>query len=486
VRQDPHTRAETYRLHAEADRPDDAARAALDVATALFLRGDDALGSGWLSRARRHLHGRPEGPVHARIRYLLDVEGQLDGPDLDGVLASARQVQESGRRHASPSLIALGVLGEGRALLRQGHIEAGTRLLDEAMLATFCDEVEPDAAGTIYAQLVAACTESGDLRRMLEWTEALTRWSARLPGPASFTGVLQAGVLQVHQAHLLLLRGDWDAAEKEATRVGEELTGPRVRGAGEAHYVIGEARRLRGDLTGAQDAYRDAHRHGHHPQPGLALLRLAQGRAATALASIRMAPPTRDRLTLARLGAAHVEIAVAAGDLEAARTACAELDEVARCGTSAPEAAALLSRGRLALAEGRSREALPVLRDACCRWARLGLPYEVTRARLLLVRAYRSLGDPEAAALEQSQLDEELERLGIVPDTRRGALTAREAEVLALVAEGRTNREVAGALLVSEKTVARHLSNIFKKLGLGSRTAAAAYAYEHGLAAHRG
>ncbi|HEY8980633.1 MAG TPA: hypothetical protein VIU15_13720 [Streptomyces sp.] len=148
MREDPYAAAETYRLHTEADRPDDAARAALDIATALFLRGDDTLGSGWLSRAHRHLHGHPEGPVHARLSYLLDVEGQLDGPDLDGVITSARRIQEAGRRHASPTLIALGVLGEGRALLRQGLVEAGTRLLDEAMLATFCDEVEPDAAGT--------------------------------------------------------------------------------------------------------------------------------------------------------------------------------------------------------------------------------------------------------------------------------------------------------------------------------------------------
>ncbi|MET8978179.1 LuxR C-terminal-related transcriptional regulator [Streptomyces sp. NPDC004539] len=482
MKEDLLARIETYRLHTEAGRPDDAARAALDVATALFQRSEDTLGSGWLGRARRLLHGRPESETHGRIVYLLDVEGELDGPDLDGVIASARRVQELGRRHTSPTLTALGVLGEGRALLRQGHIEAGTRLLDEALLATVCGEVDPDAAGTVHAHLVAACAESGDVRRLMEWTRALTRWSESLPAPA-----LLAELSRVHRAQLLLLRGDWDDAEKEATRVCEELAGLRVRNVGEAHYVVGEVRRLRGDLPGAESAYRHAHRYGRQPQPGLALLRLAQGRAATALASIRTAPATRDRLTLARLGEAHVEIALAAGDPAAARAASAELDEVAaRCGTSAPEAAALHARGRLALAEGRVREALPMLRDACCRWATLDVPYDAARIRVLLVRAYRALGDTDAAALEQGALEEELGRLGVAPDSARGALTAREAEVLALVAEGRTNREVAGALVVSEKTVARHLSNIFGKLGLGSRTAAAAYAFEHGLAVRKG
>ncbi|QNP74251.1 hypothetical protein IAG44_35555 [Streptomyces roseirectus] len=481
MNEDPPALAAEYQRHLDAGRPEDAAQAALDIATALTLRGDDVLAAGWTGRARRLLDGRPEGVAHGRLVHLLDVEGRLDGPDLAGVIAGARRVQEIGRRHASPTLAALGVLGEGRALVRQGRLEAGTRLLDEAMLATACGEVDATAAGSIYVHLIAACTELGDLRRMIEWTQALARWSAHPPVPAPITDLSR-----VHQAQLLLLRGDLAGAEKEAAQVCEQLTGVHASSVAEAHYILGEVRRLRGDLSGAESAYRRAHRHGRQPQPGFALLRLAQGQAATALASIRTAPAVRDRLTRARLGAAHVEIALAAGDPSAAHAASAGLDELAAGhSTSALEAVALHARGRLALAEGRVRESLPLLRRACCHWARLDVPYEAARIRLSLVRVYRALGDTDAAALEQGAADEELARIGVARAPARGALTARETEVLALVAQGLTNREVAGALVVSEKTVARHLSNIFGKLGLASRTAAAAYAFEHGLAARR-
>jgi DNA-binding NarL/FixJ family response regulator len=253
----------------------------------------------------------------------------------------------------------------------------------------------------------------------------------------------------------------------------------------------------RGDrpLAGRPAPGRAVHR--RDPQPGLALLRLAQGRAATAAASIRTAltAVVHDRLARAQLCAAQVEIALAAGDHGTAARAGEELTRTASTyGSSGLEAAALQARGAVLLAEGRAEAALPTLRAACRRWTELDAPYDAARVRLLLARAYRALEDGDAALRELDEAGAVFERLGATLDAREvaalqgrpalpGGLTGREAEVLALVAAGRTNREIAEALVLSHKTVARHLSNIFAKLGVTSRTQAAAYAFEHGLAA---
>jgi DNA-binding NarL/FixJ family response regulator len=480
---------EAYRLYVDGGLPEQAATAALDIAVSLLFRGEEVGASGWLSRAQRLLRDRPESIAQGRLIYLLEVEAALNGPDLDSVVKGALKVQDIGRRQSASGLVALGVLGEGRARVRQGRTDEGMRLLDEAMVATVCDEVDLNAASTIYCHLIAACHELDDLHRMQVWTDALTRWCEQLPKALMFTGICR-----VHRAQLLLAQGTWEQAEKEATQVRTELSGIHVRGLGDAHYLIGEVHRLRGDLAGAEAAYRQAHEVGHEPQPGLALLRLAQGRTDAALASVRtaLAGQRGSSPARARLHAAQVEIALAADELDTARAACDELDRAtADYPNSGLEAAAVLARGRLAIAENRPDEALPVLRDAYRRWQELNAPYDAAKARLLLATAYRALGDEDAAALELDAATAVFTRLGAALESRRapeppGRLTAREAEVLALVAEGRTNREVAAALVLSEKTVARHLSNIFTKLGLASRTAAAAYAFEHGISRPHG
>jgi DNA-binding NarL/FixJ family response regulator len=338
---------------------------------------------------------------------------------------------------------------------------------------------------------VAAFSELADVRRAAAWTEATSRWLAGLPPAVLFTGICR-----VHRSQVLQRRGAWSQAEREAALVCRDLADLHVAGAAEGHYQLGELRRLRGDLAGAEDAYRHAHELGRDPQPGLALLRLAQGRAATAAASIRAAltAVVHDRLARAQLCAAQVEIALAAGDPDSAATACEELTGTASTyGSSGLEAAALQARGAVLLAGGRPEAALPTLRAACRRWTELDAPYDAARVRLLLAGAYRALGDADAALRELDAAGAVFERLGATPDADRAAplrgrpalpagLTAREAEVLALVAAGRTNREIAQLLVLSHKTVARHLSNIFAKLEVTSRTQAAAYAFEHGLA----
>jgi ATP/maltotriose-dependent transcriptional regulator MalT len=483
-----------FRGFLDADRPRLAARIGFELAVTAFLRGDDALGSGWLRRVQRLLEPLPEGTEHGYVRYVLEVEAALDGGDLEGVVTAARDVRRIGHEHGDRNLVALGVLGEGRAMTRIGEVAAGSRLLDESMVAVLHEDLAPAWAGNIYCHLMAACHELGDVERARAWTDATSAWLAELPAAVLFTGICR-----VHRSQVLQASGEWDRAEEEAARVLADLADLHVASVAEAHYQLGELRRLQGDVTGAEDAYERARARGRDPQPGHALLCLSLGRREAAAAAIRtalLAVPA-DRLTRAHLCGAAVEIALVGGDLETARRACAELEEAAaRYATSGLEATALHWRGALALAEGHPEAALPVLRASCRRWHGVHAPYEAARSRLLLGRTYLALDDHDTAASELRMARATFERLGATADTREtdlllGArsfpnqLTAREVEVLALVASGNSNREIAAALVISDKTVARHLSNIFTKLDVTSRTAAAAFAFEHGLVGAR-
>jgi len=483
---------QAYHGYLDAGQPRQAAMAALGVAYLSFLRGREAVGTGWMSRAQRLVADQPECVEQGYLRYVLQVEAALDGPDVAAVVAAARGVRELGRRHGDPTLVAAGTLGEGRMLVRHGRVAEGLALLDEAMVAVLSEELTPEWAGNIYCHMMAACHELCDIARAREWTEATTRWLATLPAAVLFTGICR-----VHRSQVLQITGEWDRAESEAARVCADLAELHVATAAEGHYQVGELRRLRGDLAAAEQAYQRAHEHGRDPQPGLALAYLARGRADTASAAIRTAlvAHSDNRLGRARLCAPQVETALATGDIPTATKACDELDETAAVyASSGLQAMAHHARGAITLADGHPAEALGVLRAACRRWRELAAPYEAARVGVLLAQAYRALEDTDAAARELAAAEVVFARLGAIPDLEHvaalrhrpslpGGLTAREVEVLALVAAGQTNRAVATALVLSEKTVARHLSNIFTKLGLSSRTQAAAYAFEHGLIA---
>jgi DNA-binding CsgD family transcriptional regulator len=336
-----------------------------------------------------------------------------------------------------------------------------------------------------------ACHELVDLRRAGEWIQATAEWCDRLP-----EAVMYRGICRVHRAQVLQVQGAWDEAEQEATRASNELLGVFAAAVAEGHYEVGEVCRLRGDLIRAEKEYRRAHQLGRDPQPGLALLRLAEGRVKAAAASMwaALAAETHDRLRRARLCAAQVEVALAAEDWKAAHAASDELAATAVAFASPGlMAASLQAGGAVLLADRQVAEALPVLRSACRQWQELGAPYDAAKTRLLLADAYRLLGDDEATGMELDAAGMVFERLGASLDVRTvarhrgrfglpGGLTEREAQVLRLVAAGNTNREIAAVLVLSDKTVARHLANIFAKLGLSSRTAATAYAFERGLA----
>jgi DNA-binding CsgD family transcriptional regulator len=464
--------------------------AALGVAVNQLMRGDVVTGSGWLGQAAELLADEPECVEQGYLTYLLEVESALDDADRDAVLAAARRVRQLGRRLGDTTLVASGLLGEGRVLVRQGHVREGLTRFDEAMVSVLAGEVLPERAGNIYCHLMSASYELADLRRAWSWVQATSRWLETLPAAATYPGMCR-----VHRAQVLQTAGDWEGSEAEAARACAELADVAVLSAAEGHYQLGELARLRGRPAAAEEFYRHAHQLGRHPQPGLALLRLRQGRADAAAASIRtalLAEPT-NQLIRARLRIAHAEIALAVGDLAAAAEAVTELEDTAqRYASPGFTAAARQWRGALLLAADRMDEALPALSAACHAWRDLQAPYDCARVRVLLAQAYRGVGDVDAADLELSAAAESFDRLGAVPDsaavavlrggpTLPGGLTGREAEVLACLATGRTNAEIAEALVISRKTVARHLSNIFSKLGVGTRTAAGAWAHQHGL-----
>jgi DNA-binding CsgD family transcriptional regulator len=338
--------------------------------------------------------------------------------------------------------------------------------------------------------VIDGCHDVYELRRAREWTAALTRWCDEQPDIVAFTGRCLA-----HRAEIMELNGAWPEALEEAKRAGEGQALDRVAAA-HGFYRQGEVHRLRGDFAAAEEAYREASRCGSEPQPGLALLRLAQGRQDTAAAAIRrVIGETTEPLKRARLLPAHVEIMLVIGDVEEARRACGELEEIA-AGAAAGMLAAMVSqaKGAVDLADGDAAAALVGLRRASRLWQEMEAPYEAARARLLVGLACRALDDHDAASLELEAARGAFTELGAGPDLAQVAahadgasredthgLTPRELEVLRLVAAGETNKVIAVHLVLSERTVDRHVSNVLTKLRVSSRAAATAFAYEHQL-----
>jgi DNA-binding CsgD family transcriptional regulator len=478
-----------HRQYLRDDLPADAAMAALLLGAHAAERGEGVIGSAWMSRARRLLATAPECAEHGYPLYF-ELFGAMGEGDLDGALAIARRMQDLGRRFHDPNLAALGVMGEGRALIKRGDAGRGMALLDEAMLAAVSDELHPVWTGGIYCHLMDVCHELMDVQRAGEWTEATERWCDTVA-----EAVLYRGICRVHRAQVYQRRGAWRHAERLASRVSEDLDGVHLGTVAEAHYELGELQRLRGEFAAAARSYGRAQALGRDPQPGRARLRLAEGDVEAAVRSLRdaLADRSDDRLGRVRLLAALVESALAGNDVGTARSAAAELRETAQIHDSAGlDATAEQARGAVLLAEGRAAEALEPLRHACRLWHDLDAPYDVASTRLLLGEAHRARDDEEAAATELDEAYAAFDRLGAVPDARRVAafrsgpnppdgLSPREVEVLRLVATGATNQEVAAHLFISDKTVARHLANIYLKLDLSTRSAATAYAFERGL-----
>ncbi|MBW3603668.1 MAG: LuxR C-terminal-related transcriptional regulator [Actinobacteria bacterium] len=466
-----------------------AVRCGFWIAFISLNRGEVAQAGGWLARSAHLLEQLPaDCPEHGYLQCvtafrLLTVERQFAAAQ-----TTADQVVAIGRQGRDEDLVALGLNIAGRAAIMDGRPAEGLSRLDEAMVSVVSGALSPPVAGTVYCSLIEACEQIAELRRAREWTDALARWCGQQRGMVTFTGQCLT-----HRATILRRHGRWQAAAREATRACERFAGAADEAAtGMALYELGEVHRVRGDLTAAEDAFREAGEWGHDPQPGLALVRLAQGRVATAAATLRRLMTERsDTVERVKLLPAHVEVLLAAGDRASAADASTELAaHAATYGTAALHAAADRARGAVLLAEGDATTASAPLRRALAAWRSLDAPYEVARTRVLISRACRALGDRDTAQVELDAARRVFRELGAASDLARLAvrddeqgheLTPRELEVLRLVATGMTNQTIAEELYVAVKTVDRHVASILAKLGVPSRTAAAAFAYEHDL-----
>jgi DNA-binding CsgD family transcriptional regulator len=476
------------RAHAEYLRRGDTGRAircAFWLGFGLILRGEMATAGGWLGRAQRLLDDEQDIVERGYLLVPVALQSLFAG---DGVVAhdTFAQAYEIARRFDDPDLLALGQLGSGQGLVAQGQVGPGVRWLDEAMVTITTDSVSPMVVGLVYCAVIDACQVVFDLRRAQEWTTALTRWC-----DSQTDLVPYRGQCLVHRVQVMQLHGAWTDAVDEVRRACENLDGRPALGM--ARYEQAELYRLRGEMTAAERAYQQASDCGHDPQPGLALLRLAQGNASAAEAAIRRAiSEPGDPRRRAQLLRAHVEIMLATKDIAAARSAADELMGIASVVDAALiSAIASSAHGSVLIAEGNAGTALSTLRRSWSTWQELDAPYEAARTRVWIGHACRELGDEDGARMEFHAACTVFEQLGAAPDLAMatallgvapktaGSLTQREIEVLRLVATGMTNRAIATDLFLSEKTVARHISNIFLKLNVSSRSAATAYAYQH-------
>jgi DNA-binding NarL/FixJ family response regulator len=490
-----------YEVHVHADRHEPAAKIAFWLGFRLISMGESARASGWMVRCERLVeHVGSESVVRGYLLFPV-CRRHFAAGDYEAAHAAALQAAAIGERFHDRDLCVIARSFLGRVLLGQGHIERGLAVLDECMLAVSGSEVSPHTTGLVYCIAITNCHRVYALERAREWTSVLTSWCESQPELVTF-----ATSCLVHRAELLQLSGAWGEAIEEARRAAERvLPTMSPQDAAAALYQQAEIQRLRGDFASADELYREASQRGREPQPGLSLLRLAQGKIDAAGTAIRrVLAAATDPLDRARLLPAFIEILLAHRDLEAAKKGSDELQAIAaKCGTEVLGAMAAHARGSVLLAEGDAQGAVAPLRLAFQVWQQVGAPYIAARIRTELARACRALGDEESARLELDCARKVFERLGAAADVAAvdaasssarapatfkskldapaHGLTPRELEVLRLIASGKTNKLIAKELFLSEKTVDRHVSNIFAKVHVASRAAATAYAYENKL-----
>ena len=466
-----------------------AARFAFWLGMVLNIRGEMTVGGGWVARAQRLLETEPDDIVERGYLLIHEFFQHLGRGDLARAGETAARVVETGRRFHDPDLVAQGLNCQGRILIYAGQVPEGLALLDEAMIGISAGEVSPIIAGMVYCSMIEACQEVSDFSRAASWTSALTRWTEAQPGLVPYTGQCS-----LHRGQIMRLRGAYDEALAEYALAQrryqlEGTTAPAALALTERGDVL----RIRGKLDEAEASYRQAAELGYEPQPGLALSWLARGRTPAAVSALRrLLAEAQGLVRRSRMLPAGVDVMVAAGFLEEARRCSDELSGIASAfGNPALRAIAAYAAATVELASSETENALGHSRESHRIWSEVGSPYEAARARVLIARALRELDDEDSAAAELGAARRTFVGLGATPAAEQvdrllrralpGGLTERELEVLRLVAEGKSNPDIARVLVLSPKTVERHVSNIFTKLDVSSRTAAAAYAHEHGL-----
>lgn len=466
-----------------------AARSAFWIGFRLLSIGSSSRAMGWLARAKRHLEEEDNDCAERGYLLLPAVYRHLFADENEDARAAAREAADIGERCGDPDLVAIARNLQGRALLRLQEVEAGLALIDEAMVAVTSGEVSPLVAGIVYCNVIASCNQVYAVEHAREWTAALARWIDKQPQLVNFTGTCL-----VHRSEIMQLAGEWREALEEVRLVCDRVCkdeDPEVYA--NACYQQAELFRLKGQIAEAEAAYRLANQYGRDPQPGLALLRLIQGRVDEAVGTIeRVVSTTKPVWKRARLLPALFEIMYAANKLDRAREISDELASIAEeFNTEILGAIAAHACGAIELADGKYREAIESLQHAFGVWNRVGAPYITARIRVLLASAYRNLGDNDGADMELDAARIVFEDLGALPDlkalhapTRRkeaSGLSPRELGVLKLLARGKTNKAIAAELGLSERTIDRHVSNIFDKINVSTRAAATAIAYKRNL-----
>ncbi len=484
------TEERAYHAHLDEGEPLLAARTALWLASNLASRGKVPQASGWVEVSERLLQSAPEDCVERGYLLMPSALRHAMAGEFDAVEEISGRAADIGRRFDDADLTALAAQTRARALLRLSRTAEGIRLLDEVMVAVTGSRLSPMVTGIVYCSVLEGCYETHAIARAAIWTRSLTEWCGEQPDLVAFNDQCLA-----HRSEILRLQGSWSEAVEEARRASE--AGARFRIAAQAHYQLGEIQRMRGDLGAAEQTYRQVGIDGGDPMPGLAMLRLAQGNADAAMTAVADAlADATDPFVRIQLLPSVVEIAIAADRLPEATAAATELAETADATrTDAHFGWAEHAAGRVALAEDRITQAIVHLRRARAIWQELSMPYDLARARIDLAGALRARGDTEAADIELEAARAALIELGAMPDVRvvddqlhrsrsewPAGLTDREVEVLRLLASGATNRSIATELVLSERTVDRHVSNIFTKIDVSSRSAATAWAFHHAIA----
>lgn len=467
-----------------------AVRCAFWLGLQLMFKREQARGSGWFSRAQHLLQDVEQNCAEKGLMTIPLALKSLNEGDVEKAYAAFKKAAKDGDKFNDPDLRTLSLLGCGQSLINLGKTSEGVALLDEAMVAVASDKVFPLVPGIVYCAVIEACQMLFDVQRAQEWTTVLSQWYHAQPDIVPFRGQCL-----VRRSQIMHLHGDWSEAQAEMQRACKILTQPPGEpAAGEAYYQLADLYRLRGEFKRAKELYHEANKWGRKPQPGLALLRLAQRQQPAAVAAIQHSlEEEKNPLKRLRILPAYIEIMISSGKIKKARLAADELSAMTEM-YSVPyiHAISAFSRAAVFLKEGDTGTAIKMLRHACDIWNELNAPYEGARVRLLLGIAYRKDGDEDSASLELNAAQWIFQQLEAKPDLKKvdallkdksrqdlQGLTLRELQALRLVAAGETNKAIAQKLFISERTVERHLSNIFNKLGVASRTAATAHAFKH-------